>query len=99
MHLWRADSGTELGFPGRTAGPNERPIVSGCPRHRHDLRYPRADGSTATDEPVATEYARSRPRSRPGAAASLRIRLIHPVGGSLAGNNAIHALAVGLLRL
>src|SRR5215813_1976313 len=49
----------------------------------------------------ATAGERSRPRSRPplsAAAAWLRARLItRGVGGRLAGNNPIHALAVGLL--
>src|SRR5262245_42084876 len=44
----------------------------------------------------------SRPRSRPGlssAPAWLRTRHTRDIGGSLAGNNPIHALAVRLLRL
>src|SRR5262249_14688384 len=51
----------------------------------------------------ATAGERSRPRSRPplsAAAAWLRARLItRGVGGRLAGNNPIHALAVGLVGL
>src|SRR5262249_20728284 len=50
----------------------------------------------------ASANEQSRPRSRPGlssAPAWLRTRHTRGIGGSLAGDNPIHALAVGLLRL
>ena len=66
---------------------------------RHPEAHLRRRHAAAGTQASANEQ--SRPRSRPesSAPAWLRTRHTRGIGGSLAGNNPIHALAVRLLRL